>query len=260
MLVIVDYHMGNLHSVKKKLDFLKVDSVISSDPAVILSASKLILPGVGHFGQAMENLRKLNLIDALNEAVLVKKTPILGICLGMQLMARESREARVRGERLELDARVRNERLELEARTEDAERGISGGVERSSRCAELVEVSGVERSSSGVEMGLGWFDAEVVKFTFEDTLRFKVPHTGWNTISIEKESPLMKDIPKNSEFYFVHSYYMKANNPSDVLNYTDYGTRFASAISKDNIFGCQYHPEKSHDVGLQLIRNFVLLS
>jgi imidazoleglycerol phosphate synthase glutamine amidotransferase subunit HisH len=294
MLVIVDYHMGNLHSVKKKLDFLKVDSVISSDPAVILSASKLILPGVGHFGQAMENLRKLNLIDALNEAVLVKKTPILGICLGMQLMARESREARVRGERLELDARVRNERLELEARvrgeklelegrSEDAERGISGGVERSSRCAELVEVSGIERSSrraelvevsgverssrraelvevSGVEMGLGWFDAEVVKFSFEDTLRFKVPHTGWNTISIEKESPLMKDIPKNSEFYFVHSYYMKANNPSDVLNYTEYGSRFASAISKDNIYGCQYHPEKSHDVGLQLIRNFVLLS
>jgi imidazoleglycerol phosphate synthase glutamine amidotransferase subunit HisH len=286
MLVIVDYHMGNLHSVKKKLDFLKVDSVISSDPTVILNASKLILPGVGHFGQAMENLRKLNLIDALNEAVLVKKTPILGICLGMQLMARESREARVRGERLELDARVRNERLELEARvrgekleiearSENAERGISGGVERSSRCAELVEVSGVERSSrcaelvevsgverssSGVEMGLGWFDAEVVKFSFEDTLRFKVPHTGWNTISIEKESPLMHDIPVGAEFYFVHSYFMKANNPSDVLNYTEYGSRFASAISKNNIYGCQYHPEKSHDVGLQLIRNFVLLS
>ena len=101
MLVIVDYHMGNLHSVKKKLDFLKVDSVISSDPAVILSASKLILPGVGHFGQAMENLRELHLIDALNEAVLVKKTPILGICLGMQLMANSS------GERLEIEARDR---------------------------------------------------------------------------------------------------------------------------------------------------------
>lgn len=233
MLVIVDYHMGNLHSVKKKLDFLKVDSVISSDPAVILSASKLILPGVGHFGQAMENLRKLHLIDALNEAVLVKKTPILGICLGMQLMAKESRESRA--ERCTEPAEVKRD---LSTPNESAERG----------------------TSSGVEMGLGWFDAEVVKFTFEDTLRFKVPHTGWNTISIEKDSPLMHDIPADAEFYFVHSYYMKANNPSDVLNYTEYGTRFASAISKANIFGCQYHPEKSHDVGLQLIRNFVLLS
>ena len=240
MLVIVDYKMGNLHSVKKKLDFLKVDSVISSDPAVILNASKLILPGVGHFGQAMENLRKLNLIDALNEAVLVKKTPILGICLGMQLMARESRESRA--ERCTESAEVKRD---LSTPNESADQGTS---------------SGVERSSSGVEMGLGWFDAEVVKFTFEDTLRFKVPHTGWNTISIEKDSPIMKDIHENSEFYFVHSYYMKANDPSDILNYTDYGNHFVSAISKDNIFGFQYHPEKSHDLGLQLIRNFVLLS
>lgn len=207
MLVIVDYKMGNLHSVKKKLDRLKVDAIISSDPAVILNATKLILPGVGHFGNAMKNLREMNLLDALNEAVLVKKTPILGICLGMQLMANESRESIRRG-------------------------GESG------------------------EKGLGWFDAEVVKFSFEDTLRFKVPHTGWNTISIEKESPIMKDIPENSEFYFVHSYYMKANDSNDVLNYTDYGTRFASAVSKGNIYGFQYHPEKSHDVGMKLLENF----
>jgi cyclase len=186
-------------------------------------------------------LRKLNLIDALNEAVLVKKTPILGICLGMQLMARESREARDRGETLELEARSENA-----DRVTDAGGCIEGGTESADR-----------GTSSGVEMGLGWFDAEVVKFTFEDTLRFKVPHTGWNTISIAKDSPLMRDIPVGAEFYFVHSFYMKANNPSDVLNYTDYGNRFVSAISKDNIYGCQYHPEKSHDVGLQLIRNFV---
>lgn len=207
MLVIVDYKMGNLHSVKKKLDRLKVESVISSDPAVILNATKLILPGVGHFGNAMKNLREMHLLDALNEAVLVKKTPILGICLGMQLMAKESRES---------------------------------------------------RTESG-EKGLGWFDAEVVKFTFEDTLRFKVPHTGWNTISIEKDSPVLNEIPSNSEFYFVHSYYMKVKDPNDVLNYTEYGTRFASAISKGNIYGFQYHPEKSHDVGMKLLENFVRL-
>lgn len=210
MLVIVDYKMGNLHSVKIKLDRLKVDAVISSDPAVILNATKLILPGVGHFGNAMKNLREMHLLEALNEAVLVKKTPILGICLGMQLMAKESRESIRRG-------------------------GESG------------------------EKGLGWFDAEVVKFTFEDTLRFKVPHTGWNSISIEKDSPILNEIPSNSEFYFVHSYYMKVKDPNDVLNYTEYGTRFASAISKGNIYGFQYHPEKSHDVGMKLLGNFVRL-
>lgn len=215
MLVIVDYKMGNLHSVKKKLDRLKVDAVISSDPKTILNASKLILPGVGHFGNAMKNLKELNLLDALNEAVLVKKTPILGICLGMQLMAKTSEEG--------------TENRELRAESRD-----------------LFSVK-----------GLGWFDAEVVKFTFEDTLRFKVPHTGWNTISLEKESPLMNGIPVDSEFYFVHSYYMKANDASDVLNYTDYGIPFASAISKGNIYGFQYHPEKSHDVGLQLLKNFL---
>lgn len=207
MLVIVDYKMGNLHSVKKKLDRLKVDAVISSDPTVILNATKLILPGVGHFGNAIKNLRELNLLEALNEAVLVKKTPILGICLGMQLMAKTSEEC-------------------------------------------------LEHGTLITEHGLGWFDAEVVKFTFEDTLRFKVPHTGWNTISIEKDTPIMKDIPENSEFYFVHSYYMKAKDSSDVLNYTDYGTRFASAVSKGNIYGFQYHPEKSHDVGMKLLQNF----
>ncbi len=211
MLVIVDYKMGNLHSVKKKLDRLKVDAIISSDPAVILNATKLILPGVGHFGNAMQNLREMNLLDALNEAVLVKKTPILGICLGMQLMAKTSEET-------------------LE--------------------------NGVRRGGESGEKGLGWFDAEVVKFSFEDTLRFKVPHTGWNTISIEKESPIMKDIPEHSEFYFVHSYYMKVIDSSDVLTYTDYGKRFASAVSKGNIYGFQYHPEKSHDVGMRLLENF----
>jgi glutamine amidotransferase len=230
MLVIVDYKMGNHHSVKKKLDGLKVESIISSDPETILNATKLILPGVGHFGKAMENLRSMNLIAALNEAVLIKKTPILGICLGMQLMAKSSEEG------ISTDARCTS--------STDA------------RCTS----ENKPRTSSEVEMGFGWFDADVVKFKLNDTLRFKVPHTGWNTISIEKESHLMKNIPVDSEFYFVHSYYMKANDSADVLNYTEYGTPFASAISKGNIYGFQYHPEKSHDVGLLLLKNFLELS
>jgi glutamine amidotransferase len=203
MLVIVDYKMGNLHSVKKKLDFLKVDSVISSDPAILLSASKLILPGVGHFGRAMENLRKLNLIDALNEAVIEKKTPVLGICLGMQLMAKSSEE---------------------------------GDVE-----------------------GLGWFDADVIKIQVSDTIKFKIPHIGWNTINNEKESILMQDIADESEFYFVHAYHMQCHDTNDILNTTTYNRKMVSAIEKNNIFGVQYHPEKSHEVGEKLISNFIKL-
>lgn len=203
MLVIVDYKMGNLHSVKKKLDFLKVDSVISSDPAILLSASKLILPGVGHFGRAMENLRKLNLIDALNEAVIEKKIPVLGICLGMQLMAKSSEE---------------------------------GDVE-----------------------GLGWFNADVIKIQVSDTIKFKIPHIGWNTINNEKESILMQDIADESEFYFVHAYHVQCHDTSDILNTTTYNRKMVSAIEKNNIFGVQYHPEKSHEVGEKLISNFIKL-
>ncbi len=207
MIVIVNYNMGNLHSVKKKLDRLKVESIISSDPNAILNADKLILPGVGHFGKAMHNLQELGLIDALNHAVLSKKTPILGICLGMQLMAKVSFES-----------------------------------ENNSACE-----------------GLRWLDAEVVKFQVKDTLRFKIPHTGWNSIQIQKESPLMNNLKNDSEFYFVHSYHFKVNDPSIVLNTTDYSDTFVSAVSKDAIFGVQYHPEKSHDAGIQLLENFVRL-
>ncbi len=199
-IVIVDYGMGNLHSVQKKLLRLHAEVLITADPKEILNAGKLILPGVGHFGKAMENLKRLNLIEVLNEAVLVQKKPILGICLGMQLMTKKSKE---------------------------------GDVE-----------------------GLGWFDAEVVHFKVNDSLKYKVPHTGWNGVSIHKESPLMQGIPENTEFYFVHSYHVQTNDASIVLNETEYEYNFVSALEKDNIFGVQYHPEKSHDAGELLMRNF----
>jgi len=202
-LTIVDYRMGNLNSVKKKLDRLKTTVSITSNPRDIVKADKIILVGVGHFAQAMKNIKELDLLDALNEIAIVKKKPVLGICLGMQLMAKDSEE--------------------------------------------------------GKTEGLGWLDANVRKMQVDDTLKFKIPHTGWNKIIQSKKSHLMKGIPESSEFYFVHSYYLKPNETSNTLNETEYSFKFTSAIEKDNIFGVQYHPEKSHDVGEVLLKNFISL-
>jgi len=200
-LVIVDYGMGNLHSVKKKIMQLEKNVCVSSSPKDLLIADKIILPGVGHFKKAVENLKKIELWDILNEVVLTKKVPILGICLGMQLMAKHSEE--------------------------------------------------------GDCQGFGWFDAEVVKFKIQDKLKYKVPHTGWNQIIHCKQSRLMLGVGELSEFYFVHSYHMVCNNQSDKLNFTDFEYQFVSAIESENIFGVQYHPEKSHSVGKKLLQNFI---
>ena len=195
--------MGNLNSVKKKLDRLKTSASITSTPRDIIEADKIILVGVGHFAKAMKNIKELALLDALNEVVIIKKKPVLGICLGMQLMAQDSEE--------------------------------------------------------GNTKGLGWLDANVRKMQVDDTLKFKIPHTGWNKVIQSKKSHLMKGIPESSEFYFVHSYYFKSNETSNILNETEYCFKFTSAIEKDNIFGVQYHPEKSHDVGEILLKNFISL-
>ena len=202
-LAIVDYGMGNLNSVKKKLDRLKTTASITSNPKDIIKADKIILVGVGHFAKAMKNIKELNLLDTLNEVAIIKKKPVLGICLGMQLMANDSEE--------------------------------------------------------GNSEGLGWLDANVRKMQVDDTLRFKIPHTGWNKITQSKKSHLMKGIPESSEFYFVHSYYMRPNETSNILNETEYCFKFTSAIEKNNIFGVQYHPEKSHDIGEVLLKNFISL-
>lgn len=200
-IVIVDYGMGNLHSIEKKLSRFKVNVAITSNPDEIKTADKIILPGVGHFKNAMKNLKSLKLIDVLNQEVLYNKKPVLGICLGMQLMANKSEE--------------------------------------------------------GDTEGLGWIDAEVIKLKVKNTQKYKIPHIGWNEIMQKKQSLLMKNIPDLSEFYFVHSFHFKTNAQTDILNETEFEELFSSAIEKENIFGVQYHPEKSHDIGELLLKNFI---
>jgi len=200
-IVIIDYGMGNLLSVMKKMQKFGVNVHVSNEPNTIKNASKIILPGVGHFAKAVENLKILQLYDVLNETVLVKNTPILGICLGLQLMTKHSEEGNVRG--------------------------------------------------------FGWFDAEVVYFDIKDQLKNKVPHTGWNNVKAVKKSTLFEGIPVSEEFYFVHSYHVISNNEEDILATTEYEYSFVSALEKDNIFGLQFHPEKSHDVGEKMLSNFL---
>lgn len=198
---IIDYRMGNLFSVVKKIRNLSSEVIITSNVEEIESSDKIILPGVGHFGKAMSNLKELGLIKVLNTQVLENKKPILGICLGMQIMAQKSEE--------------------------------------------------------GNTDGLGWIDAEIVKFNVKGKLKYKVPHTGWNQIKIAKESKLMKNIKDLSEVYFVHAYHLKTSNQSIILNETDYEYNFPSAFEVNNIYGVQYHPEKSHDLGATILKNFI---
>lgn len=201
-ILIVDYGMGNLFSIRKVIERLGFSCKVSNSLHEVKQADKLILPGVGHFGKAMQNLQEANLVEALNEAVLIKKIPVLGICLGMQLMASHSEEGDV--------------------------------------------------------AGLGWFDASVIRFRIKNPGLYKVPHMGWNTLTDEKPgSSTLKNLTTDDEFYFVHSYHVVANNASDILSQTSYEYLFVSAFEKDNITGVQFHPEKSHKAGEQLIKNFL---
>ena len=202
-IIIIDYGMGNLRSVQKKLSNHRISSEISSDPELISKADKLILPGVGHFYAGVKRLKEFGIWDVLHNKVLVDKTPILGICLGMQLMCKHSEE---------------------------------GDVE-----------------------GLGWFDADVVRFKVKDTIKYKIPHMGWNQVVTSKKSVLFNNINTNEMFYFVHAYHVECNNKNDVLGTTEYSYLFTSVIQKENIYGTQFHPEKSHKAGEKLLLNFINL-
>jgi glutamine amidotransferase len=199
LIFIVDYNLGNPKSIKNMLGYLGIESQITSDPIGIASADRLILPGVGHFQHGMEQLRQMGLIEVLNKVVLEDKKPILGICLGMQLLTQFSEE---------------------------------GNVE-----------------------GLGFIDAQTKKFNLDDP-KLKIPHMGWNTVKFNKESELTTEIRSNPRYYFVHSYYVECNDKNDVLCTTQYGQEFVSGFQNDNIFGLQFHPEKSHKFGMELLVNF----
>lgn len=202
MIAIIDYDMGNIASILNMFKRIgERNVVLTKDPEVIKSATKLILPGVGAFDAGMSNLRESGLVEVLTEQVVVKKKPVLGICLGMQLLANSSEE--------------------------------------------------------GLEKGLGWVDADVRKFKFENT-DLKIPHMGWNYIQLVKKSNLLQGDLKR-KFYFVHSYYFHCNNSNDVLATTSYGIDFSCMIQHDNVYGAQFHPEKSHKFGMELFENFAKL-
>jgi glutamine amidotransferase len=203
MIAIINYGMGNLGSVKRKMDRIGAKSIITSDTNEIKNSSKIILPGVGHFAKAVSEIKNRGLWDLLSDQVLIEKKLVLGICLGMQIMANYSEE--------------------------------------------------------GDSAGFGWIDAKVIRFKVSDLIRYKIPHMGWNTISPVKESSLFEKLTPDSEFYFVHSFHVKCNNSDEILAETNYCHSFTSAFQKENIFGVQFHPEKSHDAGEVLLRNFINL-
>ncbi|MDF3028629.1 MAG: imidazole glycerol phosphate synthase subunit hisH [Fluviicola sp.] len=202
MIVIVDYGLGNLGSIKNMLQFIGFDAVISSDKEQISAAGKLILPGVGSFDQGMNNLNERGLIPVLNQRVLTDKVPILGICLGMQLLGMKSEE--------------------------------------------------------GIRPGLSWIDLESKKFNSTDYKSFPVPHLGWDYVSApEQGNKLLKGFDEETRFYFAHSYFVKCSNRNEVVLEADYIHKFDAAVLKGHIAGVQFHPEKSHRFGMQLLTNFI---
>lgn len=201
-MLIVDYGVGNIASLVNILDHIGVVAETSGDPDRIRSAERLILPGVGAFDKAMRTLNERGLTESLREAATVRRIPMLGVCLGMQLLARSSEE--------------------------------------------------------GYLPGLGLIDADVVKIPSGPGL--KVPHMGWATVDPGRAMPLFPKSAKNERFYFVHSYYMRCDREENVAASIDYGRKLCVAVSKGNVYGVQFHPEKSHRYGMRLLQTFADLN
>jgi len=201
MIAIIDYDAGNLKSVEKALIKVGAEPVVTRDADVILQADKVILPGVGAFGEAMEKLKSFDLIDTIYKVV-EKGTPFLGICLGLQLLFEYSEE-------------------------KEGCKGLSllkGGVKR-----------------------------------IPDAPGLKVPHMGWNSLKVTEDAKLFRNLPEDPYVYFVHSYYLQAEEPEIVAATAEYGVTIHASVEKDNIFACQFHPEKSGEIGLAILKNFVEL-
>lgn len=199
MIAIIDYGLGNLGSIGNMMKVIGVKSVITSDQTEIEKADKIILPGVGAFDAGMKNLEERNLIDFLCQQA-EKGKPILGICLGMQLLGRKSEEG---------------------------------------KCS-----------------GLGLIPFDNIRFRIPEETPLKVPHMGWDIVTFKQESPLLKGIQGRQRYYFVHSYHARCDREDNVLMTCDYGYEFCAAVVMDNIYGVQFHPEKSHDFGMKLLENF----
>jgi glutamine amidotransferase len=204
-IAVIDYGMGNLRSVQKGLEKVGANAFITENPEEILAADGVVLPGVGAFKDCMDNLEAANLIEPIKQVV-NKRTPFLGICLGLQLLFEESEEF-------------------------------------------------------GIHKGLGILPGRIRRFPANmpdgDSERFlKVPHMGWNSVSIKKECPLLKDVQDGDYFYFVHSYYVDTPDKDIILTETNYGITYTSAVCRDNVYGVQFHPEKSQDIGLTIFKRF----
>lgn len=197
MIAIIDYDAGNLKSVEKALKYLGEDVTVTRDSKEILSAQKVILPGVGSFGDAMKKLYAYNLVDTI-KSVADKNVPFLGICLGLQLLFERSDE------------------------------------------------------TPGVK-GLGLLSGEILRIP---DVGLKIPHIGWNSLNLSGNGRLFKGVPQDSYVYFVHSYYLKANDENIVKASTEYAAHIHASVERDNIFACQFHPEKSGDIGLKILKNF----
>lgn len=201
MVAIIDYDAGNIKSVEKALLHLGEEVIITRDREQILNSDKVILPGVGAFGDAMEKLLSYGLDKVIYEVV-ERKIPFLGICLGLQLLFEKSDE------------------------------------------------------TPGVK-GLGILPGEILRIPDKEGI--KIPHMGWNSVKIKENARIFKDVPQDSYVYFVHSYYLKAGREEDVAATTEYSTLIHAAVEHDNVFACQFHPEKSSEIGLKILKNFVEL-
>jgi imidazole glycerol-phosphate synthase subunit HisH len=200
MIVIVDYKTANLGSIVNMFKRIGAPARVAEKPADLLGASRILLPGIGHFDTCARNLRSAGFASALEEPVLHDRIPLLGICVGAQLLTRGSEE--------------------------------------------------------GDESGLGWIDALTQRFPALDVADYKVPHMGWNIATPRQAHPLFAGFDKSPRFYFVHSFCMQCVHPASVLATTTHGVEFSSGIVKDNMAGLQFHPEKSHRFGMQLLSNF----